>query len=43
MRANFRRLTEANGLEIIVNPLLVRYLVSGGPGATRSVLTMLIQ
>jgi hypothetical protein len=35
MKANFRRLTETNGLEIIVNPLLVRYLVSAGPGATR--------
>jgi hypothetical protein len=35
MSANFRRLTDASGLEIIINPLLVRYLVSAGPGSTR--------
>lgn len=35
MSADFCRLTDANGLEIIVNPVTVRYLVSGGSGTTR--------
>jgi hypothetical protein len=35
MSANFRRLIDANGPEIIINPLAVRYLVAATPGTTR--------
>ena len=35
MSVSFRRLTDANGLEIIVNPANVRYLVAGPQGTTR--------
>ena len=35
MQLNFCRLTDAQGLEIIINPLAVRYLVAAGPGTTR--------
>ncbi len=35
MSVNFYRLNDANGLEIIINPLTVRYLVAAGQGTTR--------
>jgi hypothetical protein len=35
MSANFFRLTDSNGLEIIVNPIAIRYLVAAGPGTAR--------
>jgi hypothetical protein len=35
MRVSFCRLTEINGMDIIVNPLTVRYLAPGSPGTTR--------
>ncbi len=35
MRVEFRRLTDSNGLDIIINPATVRYLSTGGPGLTR--------
>jgi hypothetical protein len=35
MRVSFRRLTDSNGLDIIVNPAAVRYLAPAGSGTTR--------
>jgi hypothetical protein len=35
MRINFRRFTDTHDVEIIVNPLSVRYLMAGVPGTTR--------
>jgi hypothetical protein len=35
MPVEFCRFLDANGVEIIVNPLAVRYLVAGPPGTTR--------
>lgn len=35
MRLRYCRLTDNNGLDIIVNPLTVRYLTPGSPGTTR--------
>ncbi len=35
MRVTFHRLTDSNGLDIIINPMTVRYLAPAGPGTTR--------
>jgi hypothetical protein len=35
MKLTFCRFTDATGLEIIINPLSVRYVTTGGPGTTR--------
>jgi hypothetical protein len=35
MRINFRRFTDSHDVEIIVNPLTVRYLMAGVQGTTR--------
>jgi hypothetical protein len=32
---NFCRLTDTSGVEIVINPSTVRYLVAGSPGTTR--------